>query len=60
LGVFKVIASKYPDLKVVAISFQEDKEYRRALRRLGILHYLVKPFSISQLIEAVKRAFDER
>ncbi|MBC7332579.1 MAG: response regulator transcription factor [Synergistetes bacterium] len=60
LNVFKAIVGNYPDVKVIAISFQDDKGYKRILERMGISCYLVKPFSISQLIEAVRKAFGER
>lgn len=58
ISVLKTITKRFPEVKIVAISFQSDKEYERALKKLGASSYLVKPFTISQLIEAVKRAFE--
>lgn len=58
ISVLKTITKRFPEVKIVAISFQSDKEYERALKKFGASYYLVKPFTISQLIEAIKRAFE--
>lgn len=57
ISVLKIISKRFPGVRVVAISFQDDEEYEKALKKLGVSSYLVKPFTISQLIDAVKVAF---
>lgn len=56
ISALKTIAKRFPDVRIVAISFQSDKEYEKILGKFGVSSYLVKPFTISQLIDAVKMA----
>lgn len=56
ISVSKVLFREYPEIKIVAISFQSDEEYEEALKSLGIKVFLVKPFSTSKLLDSVRRA----
>ncbi len=54
ISISRKVVKDYPEVKIIAISFQSDEEYEVALKELGVSSYLVKPFSISKLIETVK------
>jgi len=55
LELSSVLASEYPDIKVVIVSGYEEFEYARKAMSLGVTHYLTKPVDAEQLIEVVNK-----
>lgn len=46
-----------PDLKVIVISGFSDIDAHMALRKKGASDYVIKPFKIPDLLDAIERAF---
>lgn len=47
------------DLKVVIITAMEDRKMRRYARRLGVLGYILKPFSLTYLHEVIAQGMPQ-
>ncbi len=60
ISVSKKLVQENPGIGIVAISIQGDEEYERALKKIGVDGFLVKPFSSSRLIETVREAARKR
>ncbi len=60
ISVSKKLVQENPGIGIVAISIQGDEEYERALKKIGVDAFLVKPFSSSRLIETVREAARKR
>lgn len=50
------LKKRYPDAQIIYISAYTDKEYLKAAIEQGVVHYVEKPISPIELIDAVKRA----
>jgi two-component system response regulator YesN len=51
-----ILAEKYPDISIIAISGYQDYEYLRNAIRANVIDYVVKPFSADEIISAMHRA----
>jgi DNA-binding NarL/FixJ family response regulator len=56
ITVIKQIKEDYPDLPVVMLTIQEDKQYREKALEAGADEYVVKRRMYTDLIPAVKNA----
>lgn len=50
------LKKRYPDAQIIYISAYTDKEYLKAAIEQGVVHYVEKPISPIELVDAVKRA----
>lgn len=49
-----------PDMKIIMFSGYDDFEYAKAAMRIGVMEYLLKPVTLEEVTDAVKRAADLR
>ena len=54
------IKQRWPDTTVIIVSGIRDKEYAEGLVRMGAFDYLVKPFELVDVYQAVARALEQR
>ncbi|HHV97272.1 MAG TPA: response regulator [Clostridiaceae bacterium] len=59
LSLLSRIHTKYPHLQVLLLSSYSEKEYLKSAIHFGVVDYIYKPFSLHELIDAVKRAQDK-
>ena len=55
LDAFKIIHSKYPDVKALIISSSADKDIVIHAIKLGAKGYVIKPYQPSQVIETISK-----
>src|SRR5919201_1643239 len=60
LEVLGQIKQRWPDTTVIIVSGIRDKEYAEGLVRMGAFDYLVKPFELVDVYQAVARALEQR
>src|SRR5438105_2156589 len=54
------IRQRWPETTVIIVSGIRDKEYAEGLVRMGAFDYLVKPFELVDVYQAVARAIEQR
>ena len=59
LTTYKKILQKYPDQKVIIVSGYADKELIEKSKNLGIKQFLSKPYTITQLGEAIRKTLTD-
>lgn len=60
ITVIKQIKKEHPDLPVVMLTIQEDKQYREKALEAGADEYVVKRRMYTDLIPAVKNALEDK
>jgi len=53
----RLILSRFPDMKIIALSSFEDEETIRQVTRAGAIGYLQKGISVDELANAIRSAF---
>ena len=46
----------YPDVKIIILSGYDDFSYAQRAVKLGVIDYILKPFSFDDIIQNVKKA----
>ena len=59
LAAAKIILSNDPSAKIIIVSALGQEWAIEAAQRMGIKHYVLKPFKPRDLIEAVRKALNE-
>ena len=54
----EIIAANVPDVNIIMMSVQGEQEYLRRAMIAGAKNYLTKPFSSSELLQAVKQVYN--
>ena len=54
----RVIRSRYPDIKVIALTSHKNDEAKESALNAGASGYLLKNASIDELIEAIRAAYN--
>jgi YesN/AraC family two-component response regulator len=60
LELFGRIRQRQPDTPVIVISGISDLEFVRGLIQMGVFHYLMKPFKLEDIEQAVSSALEHR
>ena len=55
LDVLKLIKQQFPDMKIVMVTGYRSVETAAEASRLGACGYIVKPFKIDEITDAVKK-----
>lgn len=56
IEVSKLIAARYPDIKIIIVTGYDSFKYIQESMRAGVLDYVVKPIDAAELTLAVKKA----
>src|SRR5256714_6663412 len=60
LELLGIVRQRWPETTVIIVSGIRDKEYAEGLVRMGAFDYLVKPFELVDVYQAVTRALEQR
>src|SRR5205085_6841606 len=60
LELLGIVRQRWPETTVIIVSGIRDKEYAEGLVRMGAFDYLVKPFELVDVYQAVARAIEQR